>query len=122
MSRRSSFDSRQRARAVSSHIPVITADVDAARIYEQRWRRRDGRAVRVFSVLALDDQMADEMGGIRLREKHDESILDWTLVSSRPLERSLSVIFAILTMEDPDEAQLRQEAYRSRTLSNGAPA
>lgn len=118
MSYRSRYASQRRARAVSAHIPVITADVEAARVYEQRWRHQSGTPVRGFTVLALDDQMAEEMGGIRLREKHGENILDWQLVSSRAhTEPSLAIVMACLTFEDPDEAQLRQETFRARVAA-----
>lgn len=115
MSRRSRYESDRIARAVSSHVPVVTADVEAARVYEQRWRHHSGKSVRAFFVLALDDQMAEEMGGLRLKERFNEEIMHWCLVESRAVaEPPLSIVMACLTVEDPDEQQLRQETYKAR--------
>lgn len=94
--------------------PVITADADAATLYEQRWRRQDGKASRSFTVLALDAQMAEEMGGIRLVEKYDESILEWRLDNSRPIDKHDSAVRAVLHVEDPDEQQLRFDTWLQR--------
>jgi hypothetical protein len=114
------YTSRRIAHAVQAPTPVQTPDTDAATIYAQRWRRRDGKAVRAFSVLALDAQMAEEMGGIRIKERYNQDILDWTLIDSVARERSTALIVAILTDEDPDETQLREETFAGREEASGA--
>jgi hypothetical protein len=116
------YSSRRMAELMQAPAPVQTPDTDAAKVYAMRWRRQDGTAVREIPVLALDEQMAQEMGGIRLREKYDESILDWSLVSCRQVERITSLIFAILEAEDPDEAQLRHDTFSAREEAEGASA
>ena len=115
MARRGSFASNQTARAVSSHIPIITADVEAATLYAQSWQHHGDGPIRGFDILALDEQMAEEMGGIRLKEKHGENIVNWRLIQNRPYaEPSRGLILAVLTYEDPDETQLREETFKAR--------
>lgn len=94
--------------------PIETPDTDAASIYRQVWRRQDGMQARTFDVLALDPQMAEEMGGLRLSGKHDQNVMRWTLVSSTRLERITSTVFAVLHAEDPDETKLREETFMRR--------
>ena len=108
------YTSRRIATAMQAPRPVETPDTDAATIYAQRWRRHDRKAHRVFNVLALDEQMAEEMGMLRLREHYNQNIFDWTLESSRPAGRITSHVWAVLQAEHPDETQLREETYADR--------
>lgn len=108
------YTSRRIAEAMQAPRPIETPDTDAATIYAQRWRRQDGGTFRSFSVLALDAQMAEEHGLIRLRERYDQNELQWQLVDSVPRERSTSQIYAVLQAEDPDETQLREDAFLER--------
>lgn len=102
------------ASALRTPMPVETRDVLASQLYRQSWRRRDGGAFRQFHVLALDEQLAEELGGIRLREKYDQSILDWRLETNRRIDRIRSVVFEVLATEDPEESKRREEAYEER--------
>lgn len=119
MYRPSRFESDMIARRISQHCqPVITEDVEAATVYSQSWQHQSGSPIRGFDVIALDEQMAEEMGGIRLRERHHENILDWKLVKNRPYaEPPRHLIIAVLTYEDPDETQLREEAFKARRIA-----
>lgn len=116
------YTSRRIAAEMRAPVPVQTPDTDAATIYEQRWLRQDGGARRSFDVLALDEQMAEEMGGLRLIEKYGQNPLRWRLESSRPVERLTARIYAVLMAEDPDETQLREETFAERESADGAPA
>lgn len=110
-----SYESRRRAEAMNADIPVITEDVEAATVYEQSWAHRDGMTVRAFAVLALDPQMAEQMGGIRIAERFGEPIMNWKLVSSlRYSAPPRCLVIACLSTEDPDETQLREETFRAR--------
>lgn len=117
---RHGYLSRQIAQTMQAPRPVETPDTDASTIYVQRWRRHDRKAFRSFTVLALDDQMAEEMGGLRLREHYNQNILDWTLESSRPSGHITSQVWAVLSAETPDETQLREETFMAR--QSGASA
>lgn len=111
--------SRRMAEAVSAHVRSTLSraddrDVLAATIYAQEWRHAGGTNLVRFLVLALDAEMAEEMGGIRLAGQ-GSNILEWTLTANRPHEeRSRSVVLAALAYEDPDETQLREETFRER--------
>lgn len=112
------YESRRMAEALNSDIPVITADVEAATLYWLKWQHQSGSTIREVMVLALDEQMAEEMGGIRLRERHGENIMEWKLVDrSAATAASRASITACLTIEDPDETQLREEAFKSRSAA-----
>lgn len=111
------YASRRLSESMRCPRPVETPDTDAATIYDQRWRRRDGTMVRAFYVLALDEQMAETMGGIRLVERFNQNVMDWTLVLNRPCERITSVVYAILQAEDPDETKLREETFMERSAA-----
>lgn len=108
---RSRYTSSRIAQSMRAQRPVETPDTDLAVIYHQRWRRQDGMGFRDFQVLALDEEMAQEMGGIRLRDKYHQDPMAWTLATNRPCERMTSVIIAILTAEEPDETKVREEGY-----------
>lgn len=108
------YTSRRIATSMHAPRPVETPDTDASTIYAQRWRRHDRKAYRSFNVLALDEQMAEEMGGLRLREKYNQNILDWTLDYSRPAGRITSQVWAVLQAEHPDETQLREDTFGER--------
>jgi hypothetical protein len=105
------------AQRVSGHMRAELARVDdpdvlAATIYTQTWKCPTSSIT--FVVLALDDQMAEEMGGIRLVNKGND-IMRWTLVKSYAhTERNRSAILAALCHEDPDETKLREEAFKAR--------
>lgn len=94
--------------------PIETPDTDAAQVYRQLWRRQDGQQARTFDVLALDPQMAEEMGGLRLSGRYSQNVMQWTLVSRTRLERTTSMVFAVLHAEDPDETKLREETFMRR--------
>lgn len=94
--------------------PVETPDTDAAQIYRQRWERQDGMQARAFDVLALDAQMAEEQGGLRLVERYNQNVMQWRLVSSTRLERTSGMVFAVLHAEDPAETRVREEAFMAR--------
>lgn len=94
--------------------PVETPDTDAAQVYRQLWRRQDGMQARTFDVLALDEQMAEEMGGLRLSGRYDQNVMQWTLVSNTRLTRTTGMVFAVLHAEDPDETKLREQTFMRR--------
>lgn len=99
--------------------PVETPDTDAAQVYRQRWQRQDGQQARAFDVLALDEDMAQEMGGLRLTGRYDQNVMQWTLVSNTRLDRTTAAVFAVLHAEDPDETKLREETFMSRESGEG---
>jgi len=101
--------------------PIETPDTDAAQVYRQQWRKRDGSMVRTFDVLALDDKMAQELGGIRLAERYRQSPVDWQLVSSIVREHSTSSVIAVLSTEDPDETKVREEGFCRLTAGDPNP-
>lgn len=94
--------------------PFVSPAAEAATIYRQTWRRQDGSQVRTFEVLALDEHMAEEMGGIRLREKYNQNQMRWRLELNKPLERVSDKVKSILNAEDPDEEYLREKVFRER--------
>lgn len=102
-----------------STTPVETPDTDAAQVYRQVWRRQDGMSARTFDVLALESEMAEEMGGLRLSGRYNQNVMQWTLVSSTRIDRTTSKVFEILHAEDPDETQLREETYMRRENEEG---
>lgn len=108
------YTSRRIASSMQAPRPVETPDTDASTIYAQRWRRQDGTTVRNFSVLALDEQMAEEMGGLRLREHYNQNPMAWTLEMNRPCDRMTSQVIAVLCAETPDETRLREETFGER--------
>ena len=97
-----------------STTPIETPDTDAAQVYRQLWRRQDGQAARTFDVLALDQQMAEEMGGLRLSGKYDQNVMQWQLVTNTRLARTTGMVFAVLHAEDADETKLREETFMRR--------
>lgn len=94
--------------------PVETPDTDAAQVYRQRWVRQDGQQARAFNVLALDEDMAQEMGGLRLTSHYSQNVMQWKLESSIRLERTTSTVIGVLMAEDPDETKLREETFMRR--------
>jgi hypothetical protein len=110
MSRQSAFGYGR----MPSVTPVETSDTDAAEVYRQLWRRQDGQSARTFDVLALDKEMAEEMGGLRLTGKHNQNVMQWTLVSNTRLDRTTAIVFGVLHAEDPDETKLREETFMAR--------
>lgn len=115
MSRRSAFGYGRMPKVT----PIETPDTDAAQVYRQLWRRQDGMQARTFEVLALDPQMAEEMGGLRLSGKYDQNVMQWTLVSSTRQERITSLVFSVLHAEDPDETKLREQTFMRREEGEG---
>jgi len=99
--------------------PIETPDTDASQVYRQLWRRQDGMQARTFDVLALDEQMAEEMGGLRLSGRYNQNVMQWTLVSNTKLTRTTGMVFAVLHAEDPDETKLREETFMRREDGEG---
>lgn len=97
-----------------STAPIETPDTDASSIYRQTWRRQDGMQTRTFEVLALDPQMAEALGGLRLMGRYNQNVMRWQLVSSTRIDRITSRLFAVLGAEDPDETKLREETFLQR--------
>lgn len=92
----------------------LTRDVHAATVYSQTWTYRANGNTVGFDVLALDPQMAEEMGGIALVGR-DCTLMDWTLTANEPRpQASISRKLSILAIEEPECAELRERAYRER--------
>lgn len=108
------YTSRRIAAAMQAPTPVETPDTDASLIYVQRWRRQNGLQSRMFSVLALDEQMAEEMGMLRLQEHYDQNPMQWTLEVNRAGGRITSQVIAVLCAETPDETKLREDTFCDR--------
>lgn len=104
---------------MSSTTPIETPDTDVAQVYRQLWRRQDGQSARTFDVLALDKEMAEEMGGLRLSGRYDQNVMQWQLVTNTRLSRTTGMVFAVLHAEDPDETKLREETFMRRENEEG---
>lgn len=114
MRRRADYLSRRIAASVRSEWTGETPDTDAATIYRQRWERRDGRGHRVIDVLALDAGMATEFGAVRLRAKYKQDAEEWHLLDYHEVERSTSMLLAVLQGETSGERTLREQAFLDR--------
>lgn len=108
------YASRRIAASVQGPRPVETPDTDASTVYAQRWRKQDGSAVRNFNVLALDSDMAEEMGAERLAEHYNQNPFQWRLEMNRPCERMTSMVIATLMAETANETKLREDAFNDR--------
>lgn len=106
--------SRRIAQSMRAPLLVETPDTDRATVYRQQWRRQDGSMARTFDVLALDEDMAQEMGMLRLSEKYGQDAMQWHLDASAPLLRTTALIQAVLMAEEPDETKLREQAFFDR--------
>lgn len=120
MARRSSYTYRRIASTMEAPRPVETPDTDASTVYAQRWRKQDGSAVRSFSVLALDEQMAEEMGMLRLAEHYNQNPMAWKLELNRADGHVGAQVIAVLCAETPDETKLREDAFCDRLKGVGA--
>lgn len=118
---RSGYTYRRIAQTMQAPTPVQTPDTDAATVYDQRWKRQDGMQSRAFTVLALDEEMAQELGGLRLSEKYDQNPMQWTLEVNRPCERMTSMIYAVLAAETPDETKVREDGFSRLTAGDANP-
>lgn len=112
-----SFTKRSIANAVSRHTtplmrPLTTADC-AAVIFDQVWRHPNGTTT-TFSVLALDAMGAEEAGGFRLAGMDGVHAPAMRLVSNhaRPGQPPMDALQALLAIEEEDERDLREAAWR----------
>lgn len=108
-----SYESRRRSETMRAPRPVETPATEACSVYRQIWRRCDGGKERRFEVLALDDEMAIQMGERRLVDRYNEAGV-WVNEGNRVGERLSSVVTAILTNEADAETALRETTFRER--------
>lgn len=103
--------SRRIAETMRAPRPAETPDTDAASLYAQTWRRHDGMMTRQFTVLALDDTMAEVLGRLRLAGRYDAHPSRWTLETNRRSERLTSTLMQVLHVEHPDETAYRAQVF-----------
>jgi hypothetical protein len=112
-----SYASRMAAAHVSDHTvpkrPTPTAADFASTVYDQQWRPKSCRqSVTGFSVVALNDAHAIEVGQARLEATYGAGCLgDMELVESVAREWSLDALTNHLEMETPAAWSERQGRY-----------
>lgn len=110
----SRYESRRRSEEMRAYRPVETPDTDVATIFEQRWKRVDGGKFRKFTVLAFDEDQAEQLGRVRLTNRYSEHAASWEIDHQRACVRMTMLLHEVLMAETEEEKHLRSEAYFER--------
>lgn len=111
------YTSRMAASHVSDHTtprrPTPTKADFVATVYAQQWRATSARqSVTTFSLLALDDQHAIEVGRALIEAQYGAGALsDMGLVASIPRAWDLDALINHLEMETPAAWSERQDRF-----------